>query len=161
MKTKLFIVTAVTLALFGCQSSPAVKQTGADNASFMSLWKTYSHCQDIQDVDLLKQDAIDLHIAARASSAGEGFVLPLPGKLQEYVTTPRSRYAVDVKAMSAACSLRAGQAALEIHRFDVAEELLQEVLAYAPQSEYAYYSLQARTLLSEIPPSIQVTRRIP
>ena len=161
MKTTLLIASCVSLLMFGCQSNPAVKQTAAGNGSFMSLWKTYSHCQDTQDFDLLKRDAMTLRAAARGSLTGDGFVLPLPGKLQQYVSTPKTRRAVDVTAMSAACSLRAAQAAIEIHRFDVAEELLREILEYDSQSEYAFYSLQAKALLSEIPVSLQVSSNQP
>ena len=57
-----------------------------------------------------------------------------------------------MKAMSAACSLRAGQAAVEARRFDVAKELLIGILEYHPQSEYAFYTGQAKALLSEIEP---------
>ncbi len=161
MKGHLIIVMLTSLLAFGCQSQPAVKQGAADNSSFMTLWTTYSHCQNTEDFDLLRQDATALGAAAKRSLSGEGFVLPLPAKLQQYVTPPGTRYAVDVKAMSAACSLRAGQAAVETHRFDIAEELLQEILAYHPKSEYAFYSLQAKAMLSAIPVSVQVTLKRP
>jgi hypothetical protein len=85
-------------------------------------------------------------------------VLPLPGKLERLVATPSARLAVDVKAMSAACSLRAGQAAVEARQFDVAKELLKTILEFHPQSDYAFYSVQAKAILSEIDPqSVQVS----
>jgi len=77
-------------------------------------------------------------------------VLPLPGKLERLVTAPSARLAVDVQAMSAACSLRAGQAAVEARRYDVAKELLKSILDYHPESDYAFYSVQAKAILSEI-----------
>jgi hypothetical protein len=79
------------------------------------------------------------------------------------VTTPSARLAVDVKAMSAACSLRAAQAAVDVRRFDVARELLKGILEFHPQSEYAFYTVQARAILSEIEPqSVQVSAlRVP
>jgi hypothetical protein len=57
---------------------------------------------------------------------------------------------VDVKAMAAACSLRTSFAAVEAGKPDVAKDLLQTILSYQPQSEYAYYTLQAKALLSEL-----------
>ena len=54
--------------------------------------------------------------------------------------------------MSAACSLRAGHAAVEARRFDVARELLHGILEYNPQADYAFYTTQAKALLSEIEP---------
>jgi len=49
--------------------------------------------------------------------------------------------------MAAACSLRAGSAALEAGNVDLAKDLLQTILTYQPESEYAGYTLQAQTLI--------------
>ncbi len=128
----------------------------------MSLWGTYSHCQATTGIDQLSEDALTLTSAANRSLTQEAFVLPLPGKLQKFVSTPAARFAVDVKAMAAACSLRAGSAAVEAGKLDVAKDLLLTVLSYQPQSEYAYYTLQAKTLLSELEPNIvEVTLNLP
>src|SRR5688500_20125035 len=102
----------------------------------MSLWAAYSHCQSATDFEELKQDAAVLSKSAKRTVSSEGFVLPLPGKIERLVTTPSARLAVDVKAMSAACSLRAGQAAVEARRFNVAKDLLKGILEYHPQSDY-------------------------
>ncbi len=56
--------------------------------------------------------------------------------------------------MAAACSLRAGLAAIEAGKIAIAKDLLQPILSFQPQSEYAYYALQAKTLLSELEPSV-------
>ena len=98
-------------------------------------------------IDQLAEDAVTLTNAANRSLTQEGFVLPLPGRLEKFVSTPAARFAVDVKAMAAACSLRAGSAALEAGKVDLAKDLLRTILNYRPQSEYAGYSLQAQTLL--------------
>jgi hypothetical protein len=58
--------------------------------------------------------------------------------------------------MAAACSLRAGSAAVAAGKLDIAKDLLQSVLNYYPQSEYAYYTLQAKTLLSELETNVVV-----
>jgi hypothetical protein len=64
--------------------------------------------------------------------------------------------------MSAACSLRAGQAAVEARRFNVAKDLLKVILEYHPRSDYAFYTAQAKALLSEIEPeSLQVSLKLP
>lgn len=162
MQKRLLIIAALSLLAVGCQSGQPMKQSAADNGNFMSLWNTYSHCQNSTDFEQLKQDAGILSAAAKRSHSQDAFVLPLPGKLERLVTTPSARLAVDVKAMSAACSLRAGQAAVETQRFDIARELLHEVLEHHPQSEYAFYSLQAKAILSELEPaSVQVSLSIP
>jgi len=47
-------------------------------------------------------------------------------------------------------------------KLDVAKDLLQSVLSYQPQSEYAYYTLQAKALLSELETNVvQVTLNLP
>ena len=156
------ILVAITFLVVGCQSTQPVKQSLADNGSFMGLWKVYSHCQNATNYEEMTQDAGVLTMSAKRSLSRDSFVLPLPGKLERLVTTPSARLAVDVKAMSAACSLRAGQAAVEANRIDIAKELLRGILEYYPQADYAFYTLQAKELLSEIDPaSVQVSLNSP
>jgi hypothetical protein len=64
--------------------------------------------------------------------------------------------------MAAACSLRAGFAAVEAGKPEVAKDLVQTILSYNPQSEYAYYALQAKALLSDLETTvIEVTFNLP
>ena len=152
MRLKALTIGILGLLAVGCQSTAPARQTAADNGSFMGLWSVYSHCQSAKEFEELKNDAVALSTSAKRTVSSDGFVLPLPGKLERLVTTPSARLAVDVKAMSAACSLRAGQAAVEARRFDVAKELLKGILEYHPQSDYAFYTSQAKAILSEIEP---------
>ena len=152
MRTNQLLLVSLVLLSIGCQSGQPVKQASTDNGSFMGLWSVYSHCQNTKEFEELTRDAAVLNTSAKRTVSGEGFVLPLPGKLERLVTTPSARLAVDVKAMSAACSLRAGHAAVEARRFDVARELLHGILEYNPQADYAFYTTQAKALLSEIEP---------
>lgn len=162
MKNLRVIVVSILVAVAGLQTGQTVQAASIDNGSFMSLWSSYSHCQTTTDVNQLREDALTLTNAATHSLAQESFVLPLPEKLEQFVGTPAARFAVDVTAMAAACSLRAGSAAVEAGKLDIAKELLRTVLSYQPQSEYAYYALQAKALLSEIEPSvIEVTLNRP
>ena len=157
MTPKPLIVILLAFLAVGCQSGQTPKPSG-DNRNFMGLWSVYSHCQSAKDFEELKHDAVVLNTSAKRTISSDGFVLPLPGKLERLVTTPSARLAVDVKAMSAACSLRAGQAAVEARRFDVARDLLKGILDYHPQADYAFYTLQAKAILSEIEPeSLQVS----
>ena len=162
MKHLRLILVSILISAAGCQTGQPIHTTASDNGSFMSLWSTYSRCEATTDIDLLREDALTLTNAATRSLTQESFVLPLPRKLEKFVSTPAARFAADVKAMAAACSLRAGFAAMEAGKLDVAKDLLQTVLSYQPQSEYAYYTLQAKTLLSELAPDIvQVTFNLP
>ena len=154
MKNLGLLAASVLLAVVGLQTAQPAQAAAIDNGSFMSLWKSYSNCQATTDIDQMREDASILTNAANRSLSQEGFVLPLPGKLEQFVSTPSARFAVDVKAMAAACSLRAGSAAVGAGKIAMAKDLLQPILGYEPQSEYAYYALQAKTLLSELEPSV-------
>ena len=162
MKNLRLILVGILVSVAGVQTSQPVQAAAIDNGSFMSLWSSYSHCQATTDIDQLREDALTLTNAANRSLTQEGFVLPLPGQLEKFVSTPAARFAVDVKAMAAACSLRAGSAALEAGKGDLAKDLLQTILSYQPQSEYAYYTLQAKALLSELETNVvQITLNLP
>ncbi|MBU6480224.1 MAG: hypothetical protein KGS09_06730 [Nitrospirae bacterium] len=159
---RLITLVSILISVAGCQTGQPIKTAAIDNGSFMSLWNTYSHCQATSDIDLLRENALTLTNAANRSLTQEAFVLPLPGKLEKFVSTPAARFAVDVKAMAAACSLRAGSAAVAAGKLDVAKDLLQTILSYHPQSEYAYYTLQAKALLSELETNVvEVTLNLP
>ena len=162
MKKFRWMLVGILVSVAGFQTGQPVQAAAIDNGSFMSLWSSYSHCQATTDIDQLKEDVLTLTNAANRSLTQEGFVLPLPGQLEKFVSTPAARFAVDVKAMAAACSLRAGSAAVAAGKLDIAKDLLQAVLNYYPQSEYAYYTLQAKTLLSELETNVvQVTLNLP
>lgn len=146
MKKFPLAILSLSLLMLGCQTGGPMK---ADSGSFMSLWNTYARCQSESDLDNLKQDTSVLKTAANRSVSQDGFVLPLPGKIQKLVTTPSARLAVDVKAMAASCSLKAGQTALQLGNTEAARSFLESVLEYR-QPDYAYYSTLARSILSEI-----------
>lgn len=162
MKNLRVILVSILISVAGCQTGQPVHTSAIDNGRFMSLWSTYSHCQATTDIDQLREDALTLTGAANRALTQESFVFPLPDKLEQFVSTPGARFAVDVKAMAAACSLRAGSAAVEAGKLDVAKDLLRTVLSYHPQSEYAYYTLQAKALLSEFERDlVEVTLNLP
>ena len=162
MKNLRLILVSILVSVAGFQTGQPVQVAAIDNGSFMSLWSTYSRCQATTDIDQLREAALTLTQAANRSITKESFVLPLPGKLDEFVATPAPRFSVDVKAMAAACSLRAGSAAVKAGKLDIAKDLLRTILGYQPQSDYAYYALQAKALLSELETNvIQVTLNIP
>ena len=162
MKNIRLILVSILALVVWFQTSQAVQAATIDNGSFMSLWSTYSNCQAATDVDQLRENALTLTTAADHSLTQEGFVLPLPDKLEKLVSAPSVRFAVDVNAMAAACSLRAGSAAVEAGRLALAKELLQTVLSYQSRPDFAYYITQAKALLAEIQPDvIEVTLNRP
>ena len=156
------MLVGILVSVAGLLSGQPVQAATIDNGSFMSLWTTYSQCQTTTDLNQLREAASTLTSAANRSLTQESFVLPLPGNLEQFVSVPTARFAVDVKAMAAACSLRAGSAAVAAGKIDVAKDLLKTILNYQPQSEYAYYALQAKALLSELETNtVQITLHIP
>ena len=158
----LTLALSVSFLIAGCQSAKPLAQSGVEKVGFMSLWETYSHCQKSSDVEELIQDAVTLSKATYQGSLRQPTPIPLPGSLGQLVSTPSPRLAVDVKAMSAACSVRAGQAAATVEKFDRAREVLEPIFSYRPQSEYHYYALQARAILSKISlPNVQVSFNTP
>jgi hypothetical protein len=162
MKNFRMMLVGILVSVAGLLAGQPVQAATIDNGSFMSLWATYSQCQASTDLNQLRETASTLTNAANRSLTQESFVLPLPGKLEQFVSTPAARFAVDVKAMAAACSLRAGSAAVAAGKLDVAKDLLKTILNYQPQSEYAYYALQAKALLSELETNtVQITLNIP
>ena len=88
--------------------------------------------------------------AARMQNRSDGFVLPLPKTLDRLVNNPTNRFAVDVRAMASACSLHAGQLAMERGQLDVARDLLSTVLKLHPQEDSSYYRTQAKMILDEL-----------
>ena len=147
-------VCGVLLALFvsGCQTGPQAQTATAslDNTGFMSLWQTYSHCRLSSDVREARHDMVRLAEAARIQDGTGGFVLPLPKTLDRLVNNPTNRFAVDVRAMASACSLHAGQLAMEQGQPDVARDLLRTVLQLHPQEDSSYYRTQAKMILDEL-----------
>src|SRR5215216_1569397 len=148
-------MTAVVLFVSGCQSN-TVKQAGLDNTGFMSLWEGYSHCRLSSDLGQVLVDSQKLTEATRVRYEDAGFVLPLPAKLERLVTDPTNRFAVDVRSMASACTLHAGQLALDSGHVDLARDLFATVLDLHASEESSFYRLQARTFLKGLERGIDI-----
>ena len=140
--------------LSGCQSTPALKAAGTggmDNASFMTTWNVYRHCESgVDNVEAMREDALRLARAARESRPAKvQFPAPLQRYVGRYVSEPPHRLAVDLTAMAAACSLHTGHAAFAAGRTGVADEMYRLVLTYS-DAKYYYYLNQARAGLAQI-----------
>lgn len=159
--TFLILLSLSTLILTGCQAQNHVKDGERERVSFSDLWQTYSRCNNGDTLDQLNRDALILRKAANHTVAHDGFVIPLPVKIERFVSAPSARLAVDVKAMAASCSLHAGQVAAQIGQIEVARSLFESVLEYKPRADYAYYFLQAETALSNLDnPAITVSLQL-
>src|SRR5262249_56961157 len=113
IKMPAVIVICLLIPLLGCQTNQPMKPGVMDNASFMDLWKTYIHCQAGSDIEGLKSDVVVLAGAANDAQTQESFVLPLPQKLEQYVSQPTTRIAVDVNPLATPGCIGCGTPALE------------------------------------------------
>lgn len=142
---------SLIVLLGGCQGIQlAGKPTQLDNAAFMNLWDAYRHCQASTDVDTMQADVRQLTRAALTQESAKDLAIPLPDFVKRVVARLESRLAVDPKAMTAACALSTGQAALRAERMDLAAEMFQTVLRNHPKQEYAYYVEQAQAGMEDV-----------
>jgi hypothetical protein len=126
----------------------------------MSLWETYNDCRITSDLTQANVAMKRLTGAAQLQNENEGFVLPLPTKLERLVTNPTFRFAVDVQAMAAACSLHTGLLALEQGRTDFARDVFASVVTLHREKS-SYYVLQAKTFLKELERGIDISLKTP
>ena len=151
-------LVSLVLLLTGCQSSPASRSADSNNIRFMSLWETYTDCKVASDLHQASVRMEKLAAATRLQDANAGFVLPLPTTLERFVTSPPSRLAVDVRAMTAACSLHTGQLALNEGRIDMARDVFASVLKLE-QEISPYYVTQAQKFLTELEQGLDLARK--
>lgn len=152
----------ILLLVSGCQTVVPSNTSGLDNSGFMTLWKTYTHCKSTEDLHATLVDRGTLTGAALTNHQYDGFVLPMPMKLERLVTTPATRLSVDVRAMAASCSLHAGQVAMEQGQIDLAREAFAEVLTlHAQDKAPSFYLAQAQNFLAELENGVQISLKTP
>lgn len=159
-KIVLGLIGVVILAS-GCQTTPSAKLPTLDNTRFMSLWQTYSDCKlasDYNQASLGLKQLSSATLINQSNDGYDGFVLPLPAQLERLVSNPASRLAVDLQAMTAACSLHTGQLALHEGQIDAARSAFASILTF-PQDLSPYYVLQAKRFLTELERGIDVVAK--
>ncbi|MBI3355309.1 MAG: hypothetical protein HY038_00790 [Nitrospirae bacterium] len=159
-QTLAFGLVGLVLLASGCQTNPSPKSTGVDNTGFMSLWKTYTDCKAASDLSQASSATEKLAVATRLQGEDRGFVLLLPTKLERFVNSQPSRFAVDVQAMAAACALHTGQLALDQGRIDKARDMFASVVELH-QEKTSYYVLKAKTFLTKLERGIDVSLNTP
>lgn len=151
------LALGVMIMVTGCTSSPSTQISEPGNSGFMSLWNTYADCRSTSDFVQAESDLEQLR-SAHVQEAGsyEGFVLPLPARIERLVSNPASRVAVDVEAMVSACALHAGELALDQGHIDIARDLFVSVITLH-DGVNSYYVLKARNLLGRLGQGINVS----
>lgn len=127
----------------------------------MDVWSTYTHCLSADDSRVALQDSTKLQNVSRAQTTRSSLETILPAGLKNMVSQPSSRLAVDVHAMAASCSLHAGNLAMAAGELDLARHQFREVLHSHAESEYAYYTAQARERLTQLELTLQAALRSP
>lgn len=153
-------LVGLVLLSTGCQSSFFSRTTDPDNGRFMSLWETYTSCKVASDLNQASSRMEKLFAATQAQDADEVFVLPLPTSLERWVANLPNRLAVDVRAMTAACSLHTGQLALNQGRIDMARDAFGSVLKLQ-QDVSPYYVMQATRFLTELEDGVDLALSSP
>lgn len=147
----------VAFFITGCTSGHSTQVSESRNSGFMSLWNTYADCKSTSDLGQAVSDLEQLRSAHRQGPmAYEGFVLPLPTRLERLVSNPASRVAVDVGAMVSACALHAGELALDQGDIDIARDFFVSVITLHKE-ENSYYVLKAKTLLGKLGQGVNVS----
>lgn len=146
MKSPLLILLGLLVA--GCQLFQPSEQTAASRPfSVMSMWELYRHCQSSGDVDTV------LSAAKQLQQSADTHVVPapdVPKSLDRFVTKQPVRTTVDPKALAASCTLQAARTSLSAGREEEAEQLLHAVVSSYPESEYTFYSAQAKVWIEEL-----------
>jgi len=153
----IFLLMALTA--LGCQSNTAVTSVRYDNVRFMDVWSTYTHCLSADESQVALQDSTKLQDVSRAQTTRSSLDTILPAGLKNMVAQPSSRLAVDVHAMAASCGLHAGNLAMSAGELDVARHQFREVLHGHAESDYAYYTAQARERLTQLELTLQAALR--
>lgn len=138
-------------SLPACQAGGAFNQEASDNTRFMNVWFTYTRCVTSSNLESTQHDSFQLRSIGRINL--EQFDSPLPH------LSPTTRLAVDLKAMSASCTLHAGDLAATSGRWDTARDMFNAVLREHPEPIYAYYAEQARARLIKLETGLQAFPR--
>jgi hypothetical protein len=150
------VVLTLLIPLSGCDtSSQSSRSSLFDNGRFMDLWSTYTHCQRSQNLDEMRADAEGLSRTVQTIDSAEGPILP--EKNEPVPLGPTFRLSADPTAMAAACAIHTGQAAQEMGRLNVAQEMFHMVIIHFPQSHYQYYAAQARRGLEQLDAASRAT----
>jgi hypothetical protein len=140
----------------GCTTNPASQITEIRNSGFMALWNTYADCQSTSDLGQATSNLEQLRAASQLAEGNEGFILPLPTRLERLVANPTSRVAVDVQAMTSACALHTGELAMNQGHIDAARDLFVSVITLHKE-EGSYYVLKAKTLLAKLGSGVTIS----
>jgi hypothetical protein len=141
------LLALLLVYLPACQTHGTLRQEGLDNAAFMKVWQTYTHCVTSTNLSSTQEDSLQLRTLSHTQDGSIG--------LKSTAASPR--LAVDLKAMAASCTLHAGDIAATSGRNDTARDMFIAVLNEHSEPLYAYYAEQARTRLLRLEIGLQAS----
>lgn len=141
------------ILLSGCHLGVGLNNAHLDNSRFMNSWAMYTHCLNSMDLDTTQIDAEKLRELSKNLTATSNWDIPLVRQMAGLVSQPTDRFAVDLNAMTASCTLHSGKAAVAGGYNDVAREIFHRVIQDHPT--YSYYTLQARAHLTKLDMELQ------
>jgi hypothetical protein len=148
MKWHVYVAAAL---LSGCQAIQSFDDTRTPNdLAFENMWNRYTHCRSSSSMNQIWQDAQQLNRTVHRMDQAARASRLLPDTIEQSLAEPPPRLAVDPKAMAAACTLLAGQAAQNEGHAQFAAEMFGFVLANFAESRYAYYQEQAQVGIDQI-----------
>ncbi len=146
------LLLAMTVEFSGCNVMLSFNgaTSSLDNTQFMNLWRMYSHCRLGSDPEEMLADAERLGRAAQAITQNTQGSTFLPVVMQNLVSEPPSRLAVDPKTMLVACTLYAGQAAQSLGQRRLAAAIFNSIIRTKAEPEFASYVHQASRGLEQL-----------
>jgi hypothetical protein len=145
------------ILLSGCHVGAGLNNAHLENSRFMNSWTTYTHCLNSMDLDVTQFDAAKLRELNKNVTAKNNWDIPLAKQITGLISQPTDRFAVDVNAMTASCTLHSGKTAVAGGYHDVAREIFHRLIHDHPHSTYSYYTLQARAHLTKLDTELQAT----
>ncbi len=138
-----------TFLFSACTTAPPAQTGETRDSGFTSLWNAYGDCKSTSDLAKATTSLDQLRSAGRLGQEKDGFILPLPNRIAHLVSTPTSRVAVDVEAMTSACALHTGELAFTQGYLDVARDLFVSIIRLH-EGQHSYYAVRAKTLLAKL-----------
>ena len=139
-----------------CSTTPSSRTSEARDSGFISLWNAYGDCKSTSDLVKATTSLDQLRSADRLGQEKDEFILPLPNQIAHLVSTPTSRVAVDVEAMTSACALHTGELAFTQGYLDVARGLFMSIIRLH-EGQNSYYAVRAKTLLEKLEQGLAIS----
>jgi hypothetical protein len=140
---------AVIMGPAGCQNVKVPQQKShTAQPSFMETWNIYTHCISTESLEPLMVDTLLLKRATNRLQQDE--ILGLFSPLESFMSPSPVRLAADPRAMTAFCTLKTAETAVENGWNDLAMTLYQSIIKDYSEPAYVYYRDQANAGVGHI-----------